>query len=157
MLPAEDLDEPTMAQVNSAPHRRRCGRCRQFGHNRTYCPHSDLEADRLTAEHNALVRHNRHLERQRTEEAMAFHAPFDRQAGITVEHRAWSLEFERRYALEERVVELQSVVESLSERPDRPQGPSKLAVKMQEIIFENADKIPDGVYKQLMDTLMVSE
>tara|TARA_Y100000748_G_C15314336_1_gene417475 strand:- start:316 stop:672 length:357 start_codon:yes stop_codon:yes gene_type:complete len=36
-------------------------------------------------------------------------------------------------------------------------GPSRMATTVQEIVFENADKIPDGIYKQLMDALMIRD
>ena len=36
-------------------------------------------------------------------------------------------------------------------------GPSRLAATVQEIVFENGDKIPDGIYKQLMDALMIKD
>jgi len=37
------------------------------------------------------------------------------------------------------------------------EGPSRLAGAVQEIVFENAEKIPDGIYKQLMDALMIRD
>lgn len=37
----------------------------------------------------------------------------------------------------------------------RPDGPSVCKVKIQEILFENAQQIPDGLYKELMDALMI--
>jgi len=37
----------------------------------------------------------------------------------------------------------------------RPGGPSVCQVKIQEILFENAQQIPDGLYKELMDALMI--
>lgn len=38
--------------------------------------------------------------------------------------------------------------------PDRI---SRSKREIQNIVFENADKIPDGVYKQLMDALMIED
>ena len=34
---------------------------------------------------------------------------------------------------------------------------SRCKREIQNIVFENADKIPDGVYKQLMDALLIKD
>ena len=34
-------------------------------------------------------------------------------------------------------------------------GPSKSQLKIQEILFDNSDKIPEGLYKELMDALVI--
>ena len=59
--------------------------------------------------------------------------------------------------MEERIVELQSVVESLAKEPDRPRTPSKCKTEIQSILFDNADKMPDGLYMQLMNALMIKD
>ena len=140
-----DLEEPVMAQVNTAPHGRRCGRCRQVGHVRTYCPHTTQEATRLAV---AYVQSQRAVRRDQVQAVRD--ELFERNLELARERG-------RAFELHSRVVELQGVVEGLAERPDRPQGPSRLAVAMQEIIFENAEKIPDGIYKQMMDVLMIRD
>jgi len=42
-----------------------------------------------------------------------------------------------------------------AERTGRPSGPTKSQIKLQEIIFDNSDKIPEGLYKELMDALVL--
>jgi len=39
----------------------------------------------------------------------------------------------------------------------REVGPSKCKIAMQNILFDNAEKIPDGVYKELMDALLIKD
>lgn len=145
-LPAPmDFEEPVVAQVNNVSQGRRCGRCRQVGHVRTYCPHSVATATGLAAAYEQSQRAVRRNQVQAVRDEL-----FERNLELARERG-------RAFELHSRVVELQGVVEGLAERPDRPQGPSRLAVAMQEIIFENADKIPDGIYKQMMDVLMIRD
>jgi hypothetical protein len=133
------------AGVGGPTHPRRCGRCRQVGHICTHCPHTAQEARRLAAEHVQSQRAVRRDQVQAVRDEL-----FERNLELARERG-------RAFELHSRVVELQGVVEGLAERPDRPQGPSRLAVAMQEIIFENAEKIPDGIYKQMMDVLMIRD
>ena len=41
------------------------------------------------------------------------------------------------------------------ERTGRPSGPTKSQIKIQEILFDNSEKIPEGLYKDLMDALVI--
>jgi len=41
--------------------------------------------------------------------------------------------------------------------PPCNEGPSKCKIAIQSILFENAEKIPDGVYKELMDALLIKD
>lgn len=142
--PEHDLNASLAAHAAGAISRR-CGRCRQVGHNRTYCPHTAQEANRLTV---AYVQQQRVVRRDQVQSVRD--ELFERNLELAREtHRANDLH--------NRVVVLQDVVQGLSQRPDRPQGPSRLAATVQEIVFENGDKIPDGVYKQLMDALMIRD
>jgi hypothetical protein len=34
-------------------------------------------------------------------------------------------------------------------------GPTKSQIKIQEILFDNSEKIPEGLYKDLMDALVI--
>jgi hypothetical protein len=38
----------------------------------------------------------------------------------------------------------------------RRKKPTPSEVKIQEILFENCQEIPDGIYKQLMDALVIA-
>lgn len=38
----------------------------------------------------------------------------------------------------------------------RRKKPTPSEIKIQEIIFENCEEIPDGIYKQLMDALVIA-
>ena len=37
------------------------------------------------------------------------------------------------------------------------EGPSNCKIAIQNILFENAEKIPDGIYKELMDALLIKD
>jgi len=47
----------------------------------------------------------------------------------------------------------------MAQRPDyvvpSASGPTKSQVKIQEILFDNSEKIPEGLYKDLMDALVI--
>ena len=109
----------------------RCGRCRLVGHQRRHCPHTEQTAERYRLEYQAVVRE------RRRREAM------ERAALVAEGHeQALRVEFERGFT------------RGMSYRDE---GPSRLARAVQEIVFENAEKIPDGIYKQLMDALMIRD
>ena len=38
----------------------------------------------------------------------------------------------------------------------RRKKPTNSEIKIQEILFENCEEIPDGIYKQLMDALVIA-
>jgi len=109
---------------------RRCSRCKGVGHDRRHCPHSDEEAmDRLREWWRQDYRRREDERRAWQEEA---HQRLQRQ------WMTWAVN-QPEYA----------------ERTGRPSGPTKSQIKLQEIIFDNSDKIPEGLYKELMDALVL--
>ena len=109
----------------------RCTRCRLVGHQRRHCPHTEQTAERYRREYQAVVREQRRVE------------AMERAALVAEGHEhALRVEFERGFT------------RGMSYRDE---GPSRLARAVQEIVFENAEKIPDGIYKQLMDALMIRD
>jgi hypothetical protein len=101
------------------------------GHQRRHCPHTEQTAERYRLEYQAVVREQRRVAAMERAEREA-------------EGREQALrdEFERGFT------------RGMSYRDE---GPSRLARAVQEIVFENAEKIPDGIYKQLMDALMIRD
>ena len=104
----------------------RCSSCRQFGHNRTRCPHDTLTATSLREA----------FRREQIEESRRAHEAFlrydaARRTGMII--------------------------------PAAPGGdilrpkPTCREVKVQEILFDHCQEIPEGVYKQLMDALVIQE
>jgi len=57
-------------------------------------------------------------------------------------------------------VEAQETARTSSVTPSTPQRrrkkPTPNEIKIQEILFENCTEIPDGLYKQLMDALVIA-
>ena len=57
-------------------------------------------------------------------------------------------------------VEAQETARTSSVTPSTPQRrrkkPTPSEIKIQEILFENCTEIPDGLYKQLMDALVIA-
>lgn len=125
------------------PHPYRCGLCRQPGHDRRNCPCTDVEARRLSEEYN----------RERRQEAVRRRRELEVRVQQTATHNeGWRSEV---YA---QVVDMQRRLEALTGNgPSRPPPttPTVRERKVQEILFENAEKIPDGLYKELMDALVL--
>jgi len=120
------------------PRRNRCSCCRQQGHNRSTCPHTVVEATRL--------REAFHQERRR-----------DAQAAIRVANQGPATE-EWRTGIYEEVVDMQRRLQLLTARSSAAPPPGVPTVrerKIQEILFENSEKIPEGLYKELMDALVI--
>lgn len=166
------------------PYLNRCGACRQPGHNRRCCPHSEERAAELFEAHRRETLEA--ARRRREEEAI---------------RRSWNLVRVEGFLYDRsdpRIVESQTVpgVYSLrgvphehthTQNADRlweegfwtngvPQPPqyvptpvpqvenknqcqetSKCKTEIQSILFENADKMPDGLYVQLMNALMIKD
>ena len=123
---------PQEALVGSNPGTTyRCSRCRLVGHQRRHCPHTEQTAERYRLEYQAMVREQRRV------------AAMERAERVAEGHEhALRVEFERGFMRGLR---------------SHGEGPSRLASAVQEIVFENAEKIPDGIYKQLMDALMIRD
>jgi hypothetical protein len=119
-------------QAESQPRRNRCGSCRQLGHNRGSCPHTTLDACRLCEAFNREKRQERlRLQRLRQERYRTIQIESD----AMVVTRSGS---------------------AVRERKTRS-GPTVRERKIQEILFDNAQMLPDGLYKELMDALVISD
>lgn len=119
----------------------RCGLCRQPGHDRRHCPCTTAEATRLRDEYNTERRQEAFQRRQELER-------LSRDA-TTEEFRASILE---------RVVSMQQRLQDLTGRappPLAPRGPTVREQKVQEILFDHCQEIPEGLYKELMDALVL--
>lgn len=55
------------------------------------------------------------------------------------------------------VVPVRRHPEAAVREPFTQDNVSRCKREIQNIVFENADKIPDGVYKQLMDALLIKD
>ena len=111
---------------------RRCSRCKGVGHDRRHCPHSDAEATDLLREWCRQEYRRREDEARATREA--------RQRLLERQWMTWAVN-QSEYA----------------ERTGRfERRPTKSQIKLQEIIFDNSDKMPEGLYKELMDALVLN-
>ena len=119
--------------------RNRCSCCRQEGHNRTRCPHDAAEATSLREAYN---RERREYHRRLVERALRPQHP------PPVSNMS----------LYDQVVDMQRRLRALTDDAGSiapTASPTVREVKIQEILFENGQQIPDGLYKQLMDALVL--
>jgi hypothetical protein len=87
----------------------------------------------------------------------------ERQAVLNEQTRAiHSSGEEFRASMYSQVVDMQRRLEALTSEyeygsppPPRAPGPTVREVKIQEILFDHCQEIPDGLYKQLMDALVI--
>jgi hypothetical protein len=131
--------------------RNRCSSCRQEGHNRTRCPHGAAEATSLREAYN---RERREESVRRARALNERHQQLASQALFqTTSNAEW------RAGVYAQVVDMQRRLRDLTGNgppvPPPRTGPTVREVKIQEILFENAQSIPDGLYKQLMDALVL--
>ena len=140
---------------------RRCSRCRNLGHFAPACPHSDEEARAMKLEysltHPRSVPLRVHYERWRASQPTPGDAPrySTPPPRMIAPSSVWAQEEEIRRTLQlslDRVEWLQRPVSSMG--VVNP-GPTVRERAVQDILFENSEKIPDGLYKQLMDALVL--
>ena len=128
-----------METRTTPPVRNRCSCCRQTGHNRLRCPFDAATATSLRDQYN---REQRELVR-----------------GVRNQLLGRTPEPEWRAEVYAQVVDMQRRLEVLTGNgpPQWPPRnvPTVREMKIQEILFENAEKIPDGLYKELMDALVI--
>ena len=124
------------------PRPNRCSRCRQEGHNRTICPHDEATATRLRVAFNR----ERRAANQRLYTQVVTAPP-------VVANTEWRARIRAEVAdMQRRLSELQ---QSPIARLPPPNVPTVRERKIQEILFENSEKIPEGLYKELMDALVI--
>jgi hypothetical protein len=135
----------------SHPNPYRCGMCRQPGHDRRNCPCTTVEATRLREEYN----------RERREESVRRARELnERQQQLSAQAQAQTASNEEwRASMHAQVADMQRRLQALTAEPDsRPPprtGPTVREVKIQEILFDHCQEIPDGLYKELMDALVL--
>ena len=142
-----------MREPPSHPNPYRCGVCRQPGHDRRNCPCTAAEATRLRDEYN----------RQRREEsvrrARELNERAARRAARALSQTTSNVEW--RASVYAQVVDMRRRLEVLTGNGPPQQPPRNVPTvrerKIQEILFENAQKIPDGLYKELMDALVIRD
>ena len=127
-----------MRNIPQHPNPYRCGTCRQPGHDRRNCTCTAAEATRLRDEYNRPRRQEAARRRQEIRER----SDAEWRAGVYAE-----------------VVDMQHRLEELTGNGPPQQPPRNVPTvreqKIQEILFDNAEKIPDGLYKELMDALVI--
>ena len=132
-------------------YRNRCSICRQEGHNRTRCPH---DAETAASLRDAFNTERRERERQRLRSLR------ERQAALNERTRTTqSSNEEFRASMYAQVVDMQSRLAALTGNgpslPPPRTGPTVREVKIQEILFDHCQEIPEGLYKELMDALVI--
>ena len=108
----------------------RCSRCKGEGHTCRTCPHDDDSAE---------VFRQAWLDSERRRRAAVY--------------RAWQEEAHQR--MQRQWMTWAVNQPEYAERTGCPSGPTKSQIKLQEIIFDNSDKMPEGLYKELMDALVL--
>jgi hypothetical protein len=122
--------------------RNRCSRCRQEGHNRPRCPHDALAAASLREAYNRELRSIVAAERRERQVAAQERLP----------EPTW------RASVAAQVADMQRRLSALALEPPSiapTATPTVREVKIQEILFDHCQEIPEGLYKQLMDALVL--
>jgi len=138
----------------SHPNPYRCGTCRQPGHDRRNCPCTPAEATRLRDQYNRERRQEAQRRRRELNERQRELNERQQQLNQSTHSTEW------RAGVYAQVVDMQRRLQELTDGGpliDAPPRnvPTVREVKIQEILFENAQKIPDGLYKELMDALVI--
>ena len=148
--------EATPLSHSRPVQRNRCGCCRQVGHNRTRCPHDDQEASRLRQEFRDSIRAQRRRDEARVVELVPAE---ESRFSAVIETNTTGTEQEFRRRILERVNDMRSRLNALTTdgAPVRrgDSGPTVRESKVQEILFDHCQEIPEGLYKELMDALVL--
>jgi hypothetical protein len=130
--------------------RNRCTCCRQEGHNRTRCPY---DAATATSLRDAYNREQREESVRRARELNERHQQLAAQAlSQTTSNEEW------RAGVYAQVVDMQRRLRALTEEAPSiapTASPTVREVKIQEILFDRCQEIPEGLYKELMDALVL--
>lgn len=125
----------------------RCSNCREMGHNTRSCKRSSDEAAAMRESFNRVSRTVVTTNAARRREWLVSRVPVDVELRIvdTRDH-------------EGNVVFLASefpITRLPVEKTNSSKSVPKSLMKIQEILFDNSQDIPDGLYKQLMDALII--
>ncbi len=142
-----------MRNPPSHPTPYRCGMCRQHGHDRRHCQCTAAEATRLRDEYN------RQRREERVRRARVLNERYQQHAAQALSQTTSNVEW--RAGVYAQVVDMRRRLEALTGNvpPQLPPRnvPTVRERKVQEILFENAQKIPEGLYKELMDALVIRD
>lgn len=116
----------------------RCTHCKQVGHNRTTCPHDAWYAVELRETYNA----------ERREEQRRYNERVRASLNSANEARRIVGELEQR---------IQLLGNSYRQPQANSRAPTAREIKVQEILFEHSEELSDGLYKQLMDALVIKD
>ena len=133
--------------------RNRCSCCRQEGHNRTTCPHDAATATSLREAYNRTVRSAIRAAREELSERRIARPLIQTRVEIS------DTEAEFRANVAHQVRNMQERLAALHRTgpPVIAPGPTVRERKIQEILFDNAEMLPNGLYKELMDALVITE
>ena len=132
--------------------RNRCSCCRQEGHNRTTCPHDAATATSLREAYNRTVRSAIRATREELSERRIARPLIQTRVEIS------DTEAEFRANVAHQVRNMQERLAALQIQGPPPPiapGPTVREVKIQEILFDHCQEIPEGLYKELMDALVI--
>ena len=132
--------------------RNRCSSCRQEGHNRTRCPHGAAEATSLREAYNRerseeSVRRARALNERHQQ--LASQALFQTTSNAEWRAGVYAQVVDMQRRLRDLTIEAPSIAPTAT--------PTVREVKIQEILFDHCQEIPEGLYKQLMDALVLRD
>jgi hypothetical protein len=132
--------------------RPRCSHCRQEGHNRTRCPYDAATATSLREAYN---RERREESVRRARVLNERHQQHAAQAlSQTTSNAEWRAGVYDQVAdMQRRLREL--TVDAGSIAPTAT--PTVREVKIQQILFDHCQEIPEGLYKELMDALVLRD
>ena len=125
----------------------RCSKCREMGHNTRSCKRSSDEAAAMRESFNRVSRTVVTTNAARRREWLLSRVPIDVEMRIVDSHdREGNVVFlASEFPINRRPVEKTNSSKSVP----------KSLMKIQEILFDNSQDIPDGLYKQLMDALII--
>lgn len=146
--PQETIVSEVLSDDTPMPNR--CTHCRQEGHNRTTCPHDAWHAASLREAYNRECTEQarrRHLQLQERQQVLNRPTPPLNSSEWQASMRAQVLSLQARL----------TVLSRASEQRRPPSSPTVREKKVQEILFERSEELNDGLYKELMDALVIKD
>ena len=128
--------------------RSRCGKCCQLGHTRRSCPHNDSDASAMVDSYKNAKSFVKNINRNRIQ--------ILRQEMIIQLLSIQTIEEARDYNDNIVFVPSRPFLNLQAKHDNTPTRPTSL-IKIQEILFDNSEELSDGLYKQLMDALIIKD
>ena len=128
----------------------RCSKCREMGHNSRGCKRDSWDAEEMKISYARVAKVALEANKQRVR---AVAQGDESQVGIMTEvidvrGRDGDVTFMTHDVVTAPVRPVQPVTNVAKKVPNS-------LVKIQEILFDNSQDLPDGLYKQLMDALVI--